>query len=66
MAVGAAVITKVLALVERVFGAAQQQGVIHKVVTSHTITNHTAHRAQVVAVDIIVAIEAQMDDLEWP
>ena len=66
MAVGAAVITKVLALVERVFGAAQQQGVIHKVVTLVIITNHTVHRAQVAAVDIIVAIEAQMDDLEWP
>ena len=66
MAVGAAVITKVLALAGKASGVAQQQEVIHKVAILVTITNHTAHRAQVAAVDIIMAIEAQMDDLEWP
>tara|TARA_B110000091_G_scaffold106556_1_gene115608 strand:- start:540 stop:740 length:201 start_codon:yes stop_codon:yes gene_type:complete len=66
MAVVAAVITKVSALAEKASGVAQQQEVIHKVATLHTITNHTAHRAQVAAVDIIMAIEAQTDVQEWP
>jgi hypothetical protein len=55
-----------LALAGKASGVAQQQEVIHKVAILVTITNHTAHRAQVAAVDIIMAIEAQMDDLEWP